>query len=257
MEDRRYCFAARSLLKELVMSVSRRELFRGGLATAGVAALTLRADALPTLPSGTLKHYPEFQVLADTPLPFVAPTALLPDSARPTEDNILGPYFREGAPYRAKVSPPLAKGTTLLVRGRVWGFDTKKPLANAVLDIWQADADGRYDNDDPKNPPAKGLFVNRTRALTDETGYYEYETIHPGPYQIGPDAWRPAHIHYLVRKAGYANLVTQLYFKGDKFNAKDEFIKPSLIIALESLKAGANTIESGVFDVVLAAAAKK
>jgi catechol 1,2-dioxygenase len=238
------------------MSVSRREFFRGGLATAGVAALTLRTDALPTLPSGSLKHYPEFQLLADAPLPSVAPGAALADNVKPTEDNILGPYFREGAPYRAKITPPLAKGTTLLIRGRVWGFDTKKPLVNAVLDIWQADADGRYDNDDPKNPPAKGVYLNRARVLTDETGYYEYETIHPGPYKIGPDAWRPAHIHYLVRKAGYANLVTQLYFQGDKFNAKDEFIKPSLIIKLEGAKVNGSAIETGVFDVVLAAAKK-
>jgi len=238
------------------MSVSRREFFRGGLATAGVAAFTLRADALPTLPSGTLKHYPEFQVLADAPLPSVAPGALLGDKVKPTEDNILGPYFREGAPFRAKVTPPLAKGIPLLIRGRVWGFDTKKPLVHAMLDIWQADTDGRYDNDDPNKPPAKGVYVNRTRVLTDETGYYEYETVHPGPYKIGPDAWRPAHIHYLVRKAGYTNLITQLYFEGDRFNAKDEFIKSSLIIKLEGAKVNGTTIETGVFDVVLAAAKK-
>ncbi|HEY1186824.1 MAG TPA: hypothetical protein VGE74_04160 [Gemmata sp.] len=238
------------------MSVSRRELFLGGLATAGTAALTLQADAQPTLPSGTLKHYPEFQVLANAPLPFVPPGAL-PESTKPTEDNILGPYFREGAPYRAKVTPPLAKGTLMLIRGRVWGSDTKKPLVNAVLDIWQADADGRYDNDDPKKPPAKGVYVNRTRVLTDETGYYEFETIHPGAYRTGPDTWRPSHIHYLVRKPGYTTLVTQLYFKGDKLNAKDEFIKPSLVIALEEVKVGAATIETGVFDVILAPAKKK
>jgi catechol 1,2-dioxygenase len=238
------------------MSVSRREFFRGGLAAAGVAGLTLRADALPTLPSGTLDHYPLFQVLADAPLPATDPGKLA-DAVKPTEDNILGPYFREGAPYRAKITPPLVKGVTMLIRGRVWGFDTKKPLAGAVLDIWQADADGRYDNDDPKKPPAKGVYVNRARVLTDETGYYEYETIHPGPYQIGPDAWRPAHIHYLVRKAGYANLITQLYFKDDKHNAKDEFIKSSLIITLEPKKVNGSAIETGVFDVVLAAAQKK
>jgi len=138
----------------------------------------------------------------------------------------------------------------------VWGFDTKKPLANAILDIWQADHDGRYDNDDAAKPPAKGVYVNRTRVLTDETGYYEYETIHPGAYKIGPDAWRPAHIHYLVRKAGYTNLVTQLYFKGDKFNAKDEFIKASLIVTLEEAKVNGTAIEMGVFDVVLAPARK-
>ena len=53
------------------MSVSRREFFRGGLAAAGVAGLTLRADALPTLPSGNLDHYLPFKVLAETPLPGV------------------------------------------------------------------------------------------------------------------------------------------------------------------------------------------
>jgi len=238
------------------MSVSRREFFRGGLAAAGVSTLTLRADALPTLPSGTLDHYSLFRAMAETPLPATDPGKLA-DAAKPTEDNILGPYYREGAPFRAKITPPLTKGTTLLIRGRVWGFDTKKPLANAVLDIWQADADGRYDNDDPQKPPAKGVYANRARVLTDETGCYEYETIHPGPYQIGENAWRPAHIHYLVRKAGYANLITQLYFKGDRHNAKDEFIKESLVIALQPLRVGANTIESGVFDVVLASANKK
>jgi catechol 1,2-dioxygenase len=238
------------------MSVSRREFFRGGLAAAGVAGLTLRADALPTLPSGTLDHYPLFKVLAEAPLPGQM-AGMLADSVKPTEDNILGPYYREGAPFRAKITPPLAKGTTMLIRGRVWGFDTKKPLVNALLDIWQADADGRYDNDDPNNPPAKGVFVNRARVLTDETGYYEYETIHPGPYKTGPNTWRPSHVHYLVRKAGYANLITQLYFKGDKHNATDEFIKASLIIALEPAKVNGITIETGVFDVVLAPAQKK
>lgn len=242
------------------MSVSRREFFlTGGLAAAGSAGLALRADALPTLPSGTLDHYPEFRKIlaADTgPMPGDADLSL-PAATKPTEDNILGPYFREGAPFRAKVTPVLEKGTPLVVRGRVWGFDTKRPLAGVVLDIWQANADGRYDNDDPKKPPAKGVYLNRTRVQTDETGYYEYETIHPGAYRIGPSAWRPAHIHYMVRKAGYASLVTQLYFEGDKFNKADDFIKPSLIITLTRTKVNGQAVESGVFDVVLAPAGKK
>lgn len=241
-------------------TVSRRDFFlKGGLAAAGAAGLTLRADALPTLPSGDLLHYPELKVLCgeceDSLLPGQAGLTL-PPGARPTEDNILGPYFREGAPFRAKITPPLIKGTTLVIRGRVWGFDTKKPLANALLDIWQADANGRYDNDDPKKPPAKGVYVNRARVLTDETGYYEYETVHPGPYQTGPTAWRPSHIHYIARKAGYATLVTQLYFKGDRYNATDEFIKPSLIITLDQARTAGGAIETGVFDVVLAPGAK-
>jgi catechol 1,2-dioxygenase len=235
---------------------SRREFFQGGLASVGGAGLILRADARPTPPSGALEHYPTFKILAEAPLPGQA-TGMLAEGVKPTEDNIIGPYFREGAPFRAKVTPPLIKGVTLLIRGRVWGFDTKKPLSGVILDIWQADADGRYDNDDPNKPPAKGVYVNRTRVITDETGYYEFETIHPGAYKTSPTTWRPAHIHYLVRRPGYANLITQLYFKGDKFNAADEFIKPSLIIALETAKVNGGTIETGVFDVVLAAGAKK
>lgn len=101
------------------------------------------------------------------------------------------------------------------------------------------------------------MYVNRTRVVTDETGYYEFETVHPGAYQTGPTSWRPSHVHYLVRRAGYARLITQLYFEGDKLNDKDEFIKPSLVIKLERAKVGGAVLETGVFDVVLAAAAKK
>jgi len=245
------------------MPVSRRDFFlKGGLAAAGSAGLVLRADARPTLPSGTLNHYPEFRKILHAGLPDSGPLPgdtgqSLPATTKPTEENILGPYYREGAPFRAKVTPPLEKGTVLSIRGRVWGFDTKKPLPGVVLDIWQANADGRYDNDDPAKPPANGIYLNRTRVLTDETGYYEFETVHPGPYKIGPDAWRPSHIHYMVRKAGYTSLVTQLYFEGDRFNKTDEFIKPSLVIPLNRAKVGGQVIETGVFDVVLAPAAKK
>jgi catechol 1,2-dioxygenase len=233
---------------------SRRDLLRQGvfgLAAGGAGGLVLRADAQVTPASGTLGSYGAFLAQNDK-----APLKL-PAKWQPTEDNILGPYYRPGAPFRAKVTPPLEPGDVLLVSGRVWAFDTKKPLANAVLDIWQANAQGRYDNDDPRNPPAKDVFLNRARLITDENGYYEYETIHPGPYQIGENQWRPCHIHYLVRAAGYQSLVTQLYFRGDKFNKTDEFIKESLIIDVRKEKARGAAYEMGTFDIVLAPAPKK
>ncbi len=142
----------------------------------------------------------------------------------------------------------------MLITGRVWGVDTRKPLANARLDIWQANAKGRYDNDDPRNPPKKDVFLNRARVVTDETGAYEFETVHPGPYQIGPKEWRPSHIHYLIAAPGYKPLVTQLFFKGDPHNKTDAFIKDSLIIDLATRKIGDAAIEVGTFDVVLAPA---
>src|SRR5690348_6469998 len=125
---------------------SRRDFVRRGgigLAGLGVGGLLLRAGEPPTPASGALGAYGQY--LQGRP----APPAAQPGKWAPTEDNILGPFYRPGAPYRAKITPPLEPGTVLLVRGQVWGHDTRKPLANATLDVWQANASGRYDNDDP------------------------------------------------------------------------------------------------------------
>src|SRR5437899_458478 len=170
-------------------SVSRRDFVAAGLAALGVGGLVLRADAGPTPEAGDPGEYGRV-VRADR-LALRAQKADKADKDKwaATEDCILGPYHRPGAPFRAKVTPPLEAGVVLLVKGRVWGLDTRKPLAGAVLDVWQANAKGRYDNDDPRNPPKKDVFVNRARLIADENGYYEYETVHPGAYKIGPDAW--------------------------------------------------------------------
>ncbi len=228
---------------------TRRDFLRRattGLAVLGAGGLTLPAGAQPTPASGDLGDYAEFLKGEATTTTAPAPTG----KWAATEDNILGPYHREGAPFRAKVTPPLEPGDTLVVNGRVWALDTRKPIAGVVIDIWQANAKGRYDNDDRRNPPAKGVFKNRCRLITDEQGYYEYETIHPGRYLNGRQ-YRPAHIHYLVRVKGYRQLVTQLYFKGDPMNDKDPFIKPSLIIEPKAVTIEHGTYKVGTFDIVL------
>ncbi len=215
---------------------------------AGLAGgLVLPAEAAPTQASGTLGSYAHY--LQEKP----KPQGKRPGTWAATEDNILGPFHRVGAPHRAKITPPLEPGRVLLISGRVWGLDTRKPLPNTVIDIWQANADGRYDNDDPDRPPAANVFLNRARLVTDENGYYEYETIHPGPYRIGPNTWRPSHIHYMVRQMGYRRLVTQLYFRGDDHQKTDAWIKEALIINLREQKnrAGA-AYRTGTFDIILA-----
>lgn len=242
--------------------VSRRTLIRAAamsIATLGVSGWILHADAQPTPGSGDLGDYGNYLRKNDGPLApgtssVAATPAIEPSSWSPTQDNILGPFYRSGAPYRAKITPPLEPGTTLLIRGRVFALDKRAPLPSTVLDIWQATANGRYDNDDPKGAPRPDVFTNRARLVTDESGYYEFETIHPGRYKIGRNVWRPAHIHYMVLHPGYKQLVTQLYFKGDPENARDEFIKPSLIIDLATHKTRAGQYESGTFDIVLAPA---
>ena len=125
------------------------------------------------------------------------------------------------------------------------------PLSGVVIDVWQANAKGRYDNDDPNKPPKAGVYRNRARLVTDENGFYEFESILPGRYLNGAQ-YRPAHIHYMVQTRGYRTLVTQLYFKGDPHNGSDPFIRKSLIIDLHERKATAGTYRSGAFDIVLA-----
>jgi catechol 1,2-dioxygenase len=231
-------------------NLNRRQILQVG--TAGAGAWLLGSGIGPTAASGTLGAYAaEVAVLDARSAALAVPPAALPEGGRATEDNILGPFYRANAPFRAKITPPLEPGEPLVVRGRVWGVDSRKPLTSAVLDVWQANAKGRYDNDDAANQPAENVFVHRARIAVDETGYYEYETIKPGRYQIGEDRWRPSHIHYLVRAPGYKPLVTQLYFKGDPMNDKDDFIKASLIMDPKIVKVDGGSFLLGTFDIVL------
>lgn len=245
---------------------SRRDVLGTGF-TLATGGLLLPDEAMATEASGDLGAYGTYvaqpvpqpaaqrtpaEVAANRLRELTIPTAQPPGAnARATEDNILGPYHRQNAPFRAKITPPLEPGTVLFIRGRVWGLDTRRILPHTLIDVWQANSLGRYDNDDPNNPPAANLFVNRARIMTDENGYYEYETIHPGAYQVGPRAWRPPHIHYWVRKAGYRDLVTQLYFRGDPHQREDQFIRPSLIIDLREIRTQHGAYKAGLFDIVL------
>lgn len=235
-------------------SHSRRSFLYAG--SAGLAALgtqgLLSSAAEPTQRSGELGRYGDFLAQVGDTAAARQVASVRPMPAQVTEPNILGPYYRQGAPYRAKITPPLEPGEVILIRGQVWGHDTKRPLAHAVLDIWQANAKGRYDNDDQQKPPAPDFFQNRAQLVTNEQGFYEFETIKPGQYQTGANQWRPSHIHYMVRHPGYQTLVTQLYFQGDPYNATDQFIRKSLIIDLQEVRVPAGVYKAGAFDIVLA-----
>jgi len=231
---------------EAMSSFSRRDFVRSGLAALGMGGLVLRADAQPTPSSGDQGAYAQYLAAGGDQAPAPARWA-------PTEDNILGPYYRPGVPFHAKITPPLEPGNLMVISGRVYGLDTRRPLSYVTIDVWQANAEGRYDNDDPARPPAAGVFLNRARVMTDQDGYYTYQTIHPGPYQIGANAWRPSHIHYLVRHPGYRQLVTQLYFRGDEHQRNDAWIKPSLIIDLAEERTRRGNYKKGAFDIILQA----
>ncbi len=124
-----------------------------------------------------------------------------------------------------------ALGVPLIIEGRIFGFDTRRPVPFACIDIWHSSPEAQYDyhEADPniKFPYKEELnthglssrFDYRARLITDEQGRYEYETVKPAPY-IDPDdsKWRCPHIHYYVQASGYKPLVTQMYFKGEEKN---------------------------------------
>lgn len=158
-----------------------------------------------------------------------------------TDDNILGPFYKADAPFRSDITEGSA-GTALRVRGTVYGCDCQTPLAGAVVDVWQANDAGAYDN---------AGFVLRGRVKTDAQGRYEVTTILPGLYLNG-STYRPRHVHYKVSHAEGVSLTTQLYFEGDPWIASDAFVKPSLIRPLvESVGAGGKKQYDVTFDVVL------
>jgi len=150
-----------------------------------------------------------------------------------TPDVGTGPNHRPGAPFRAKLSPPLAEGTVLLVRGHVRDSATGQGVAGAVLDAYQADAAGHYDMDG---------FEYRARVSTDEQGYFELETIVPSNY--GP----PPHIHMLVRAAGYRTTSTEMRFRDREHPSND---RPELTPTLVERTRGDKTWLEATFDVVL------
>jgi protocatechuate 3,4-dioxygenase beta subunit len=111
-------------------------------------------------------------------------------------------------------------GERIVVSGRV--LDTEgKPLRHTLVEVWQANAAGRYlHRRDTWPAPLDPNFSGAGRCVTDEEGRYRFVTVKPGPYPWGNhhNAWRPAHIHFsLLGRAFAQRLVTQMYFPGDPF----------------------------------------
>src|SRR5436853_4140110 len=111
-----------------------------------------------------------------------------------------------------------AIGQRIIVTGRVLD-DHGNPVSNTLLEIWQANAAGRYLHKWDQWPaPLDANFSGAGRCVTDSEGRYSFTTIKPGPYPWGNhyNAWRPAHIHFSLLGRSFAQrLVTQMYFPGD------------------------------------------
>ncbi|OBJ49202.1 protocatechuate 3,4-dioxygenase subunit beta [Mycobacterium sp. 1423905.2] len=109
-------------------------------------------------------------------------------------------------------------GERILVTGRVLDR-SGRPVAGQLVEIWQANASGRYRHQRDQHPaPLDPNFTGVGRCLTEADGSYRFKTVKPGPYpwRNHHNAWRPAHIHFsLFGTAFTQRLVTQMYFPGD------------------------------------------
>jgi protocatechuate 3,4-dioxygenase, beta subunit len=115
-------------------------------------------------------------------------------------------------------------GERIIVSGRVLD-ENARPLPNTLVEIWQANASGRYRHDvDQHDAPLDPNFTGCGQAITNERGEYRFVTIRPGeyPWRNHYNAWRAAHIHFSVFGPSFSTrLVTQMYFPGDPLLAFD------------------------------------
>jgi protocatechuate 3,4-dioxygenase beta subunit len=115
-------------------------------------------------------------------------------------------------------------GERIIVAGRVLD-EYGRPLSNTLVEIWQANAAGRYvHRRDQHNAPLDPNFLGAGHAVTDAEGRYRFLSVKPGSYswQNHYNAWRPNHIHFSLFGRGFASrLVTQMYFPGDPLLAYD------------------------------------
>ena len=109
-------------------------------------------------------------------------------------------------------------GERIVVTGRVLDGDGR-PVRNQLVEVWQANAAGRYIHKRDQHPaPIDPNFTGTGRTITDDDGNYRFVTIKPGayPWRNHMNAWRPAHIHFsLFGNAFTQRIITQMYFPGD------------------------------------------
>ena len=162
-----------------------------------------------------------------------------------TESTVLGPFYRAGAPD-IEMGGTIAQtdlGDPAYVSGRV-ASASGKPIAGALLDIWQTAPNGLYETQDEHQPD----YNLRGQLRTDKDGRYAFRTVIPVSYPVPTDGpvgrmlnamgrhpMRPAHIHFVITAPGYERLATHLFAEGDTYLDSDAVfgVKNSLVVKFE------------------------
>jgi protocatechuate 3,4-dioxygenase beta subunit len=189
--------------------LTRRRLLQVGL------ALPMALAACDDGPTGERAAGPTTAASPAATTGTLAPTPACDDGDEPTLAQTEGPYFTPNSPERASLLEAGMGGQRLVVAGTVLATDCR-PLQRALLDFWQADDDGQYDN--------QGYRL-RGHQFSDAKGAWRLETIVPGLY-----TGRTRHIHVKVQAPDGPVLTTQLYFPGEPENDRDGIFSPELLL---------------------------
>ena len=164
-----------------------------------------------------------------------------------TTTDILGPFYRPGAPYRIDLNPADFHGGVLHLSGTIFKEDGVTPMNDCLIEVWQCQADGLYDNlsDD---------YLYRASQKTSVDGKYFFITKKPVAYPVAENSpvFRPSHIHMRISAVGQQDLITQIYFIGDPHLETDPSTKSALalnrILSVTKNKDNQSEIK---FDIVL------
>jgi protocatechuate 3,4-dioxygenase beta subunit len=150
------------------------------------------------------------------------PTPACTDGDEPSPEQTEGPFYTPDTPRRRDLVEGGVEGEPLLLSGRV--LDTScRPVAGALLDFWQADGNGEYDNEG---------FRLRGHQFADSRGRFRLSTVVPGIY-----SGRTRHIHVKVQRRGGDVLTTQLYFPDEPANAADGIFDERLVMDVRGSRA--------------------
>ena len=155
--------------------------------------------------------------------PGLDPTPECPDDGDPTPSQSEGPFYTPNSPETATLAREGDKGTRLVLAGTVL-TTACQPVSRALLDFWQADGDGTYDN---------AGYRFRGHQFTDAQGRYQLETVVPGLY-----SGRTRHLHVKVQPPAGRLLTTQLYFPGEPANERDGIFNPACVMDVRQTATG-------------------
>jgi protocatechuate 3,4-dioxygenase beta subunit len=165
-----------------------------------------------------------------------------------TTTDILGPFYRPGAPVRSNINSKEYGGKLFHLSGTVFKEDGKTPFKNCQVEIWQCDEHGVYDNTSPD-------YRYRGAQKTGANGKYHFIGMHPIPYPLaeGSSIYRPAHIHLLISGEGQQDLITQIYLEGDPHLEKDMgSMSRQATKRILKISRNSNNEEAIRFDIVMA-----